>query len=334
MRYAVIAVLLTSCIDWSSLYDSRCGDGKIEGTEECDDGNDDDTDACLGNCRWASCGDGYVRAHVEECDDGNREENDACTNTCLSCSAGAENFAFAESGSCFSRFDVPVAWSAAELACDGSMSYLATFVNSHEAMAVEAALLVDVQGPAWIGMRDRSTNGTYAWMSGEPLQWAKWGNGEPAGPAGSCAVTRRDGDNWVWGTLPCERTNAYVCKRTAFSIAPETHHAYLALYAELSWEDAKTACVNRGAHLVTVASAAEQAFVARLTPGEFWIGGRDDQVDGTFTWVTGEAPVYAAFAPGEPDHDAGAQCLLMGVDEGWHDRPCADRNAYVCEIDR
>lgn len=334
MRLAWFTMLLTSCIDWASLYRSECGDGRLDGGEECDDGNDADTDACLTSCRWASCGDGHVRAGVEDCDDGNRADGDSCSSSCIRCDAGSENFTFAESGSCFSRFDEPLAWGAAELRCDATLGYLATFVNSHEAMAVEGALLVDMQAPAWIGMRDSNTNGTYAWVSAEPLQWAKWAKGEPAGPAGACAVTKRDGDNWVWATLPCDRANAYLCKRSAFSIRAETHHAYLPLYAELSWQAANTACENRGAHLVTIDDAAEQAFVARLAPGEFWIGARDDELDGAFTWTTGEPASYSAFAPGEPDHDAGAQCLLMGVDEGWHDRPCAEKNAYVCEIDR
>ena len=44
-----------------------------EGTEACDDGNPDDTDACLATCKNAVCGDTAVQAGVEECDDGNVE---------------------------------------------------------------------------------------------------------------------------------------------------------------------------------------------------------------------------------------------------------------------
>jgi cysteine-rich repeat protein len=59
-----------------------CGDGVVEGAEQCDDGNDDDTDACLTTCQTARCGDGFVEAGIEECDDGNDNDNDACSNTC------------------------------------------------------------------------------------------------------------------------------------------------------------------------------------------------------------------------------------------------------------
>ncbi|KAM4550271.1 uncharacterized protein V3H82_019420 [Fundulus diaphanus] len=46
-----------------------CGDGKVQAQhgEECDDGNQMVTDACL-NCKWAYCGDGYRHEGIEECD--------------------------------------------------------------------------------------------------------------------------------------------------------------------------------------------------------------------------------------------------------------------------
>jgi formylglycine-generating enzyme required for sulfatase activity len=47
-----------------------CGDGFVCGAESCDDGNTDNTDACLDTCQPASCGDGYVWAGHEACDSG------------------------------------------------------------------------------------------------------------------------------------------------------------------------------------------------------------------------------------------------------------------------
>lgn len=65
-----------------------CGDGKVDEGEECDDGNDDDQDACLNDCERATCGDGVTRLDLpieqggEACDDGNDDDQDACTNAC------------------------------------------------------------------------------------------------------------------------------------------------------------------------------------------------------------------------------------------------------------
>jgi hypothetical protein len=50
---------------------AECGNGELEGFEECDDGMDNgDTQACTSECRINVCGDGLLFANVEECDDG------------------------------------------------------------------------------------------------------------------------------------------------------------------------------------------------------------------------------------------------------------------------
>lgn len=89
-----------------------CGNGLIQGTEQCDDGNQIDNDFCRNSCilarcgdsivqgaeqcdtggasatctstcqnRPAACGDGYVQG-TEQCDDGNLANGDGCTSTC------------------------------------------------------------------------------------------------------------------------------------------------------------------------------------------------------------------------------------------------------------
>jgi len=68
---------------------ARCGDGlTYDGHEECDDGNRIDTDACRVACRRAACGDGVIWTGVEGCDDGNRTGGDGCSAACLMESCG------------------------------------------------------------------------------------------------------------------------------------------------------------------------------------------------------------------------------------------------------
>jgi cysteine-rich repeat protein len=59
-----------------------CGNGVVEGMEECDDGNQNVNDACpdgpAGTCLNAYCGDGYTQTGVEGCDDGNGNNTDSC----------------------------------------------------------------------------------------------------------------------------------------------------------------------------------------------------------------------------------------------------------------
>ena len=66
----------------------QCGNGRLDPGEECDDGNSDETDACLSSCRENVCGDGHVRAWVEECDDSNDRNDDACLFGCVLATCG------------------------------------------------------------------------------------------------------------------------------------------------------------------------------------------------------------------------------------------------------
>lgn len=60
-----------------------CGNGVPEGTEECDDGNSNNEDECIDNCKEADCGDGWVRAGSwEQCDYGNSTWAPICDSNC------------------------------------------------------------------------------------------------------------------------------------------------------------------------------------------------------------------------------------------------------------
>jgi hypothetical protein len=50
--------------------------------EECDDGNNSNTDHCLDTCKKASCGDGYVEIGKEECDPGAKKSEDNAYGYC------------------------------------------------------------------------------------------------------------------------------------------------------------------------------------------------------------------------------------------------------------
>jgi len=71
----------------------ECGNGTEEAGEECDDGNQINTDACLNTCVEATCGDEFVQAGVEDCDDGD-QNGVACTveyGECTYCDSSCNN---------------------------------------------------------------------------------------------------------------------------------------------------------------------------------------------------------------------------------------------------
>lgn len=60
-----------------------CGDlyTNMAAGEECDDGNVNDEDGCLSNCKLPACGDGLLQVG-EVCDDGNGGDGDGCEVGC------------------------------------------------------------------------------------------------------------------------------------------------------------------------------------------------------------------------------------------------------------
>jgi len=61
-----------------------CGNGVVEGAEQCDDGNVVSGDGCSSTCITEFCGDGTQQAGLgEECDDGNVMSGDGCSSTCI-----------------------------------------------------------------------------------------------------------------------------------------------------------------------------------------------------------------------------------------------------------
>lgn len=59
-----------------------CGNGVVEGEEECDSGSPDGSFDCTPECRISVCGNGIVEPG-ENCDDGNSDESDGCPNDCV-----------------------------------------------------------------------------------------------------------------------------------------------------------------------------------------------------------------------------------------------------------
>ncbi len=60
---------------------SVCGDGMLEGLEQCDDGNQTDGDGCSSTCQTGVCGNGSIEPG-EQCDDGNTTNGDGCSSHC------------------------------------------------------------------------------------------------------------------------------------------------------------------------------------------------------------------------------------------------------------
>lgn len=66
-----------------------CGNGHVDGTEACDDGNKEDKDGCRSDCgSTETCGNWITDEEMDEaCDDGNTVSGDGCSDDCMSLEA-------------------------------------------------------------------------------------------------------------------------------------------------------------------------------------------------------------------------------------------------------
>lgn len=96
-------------------------------------------------------------------------------------------------------------------------------------------------------------------------------------------------------------------------------------------------------YLVTITSAAEQAFLDSLTSSVYWLGASDADVEGDWRWVTGPeagtlfwrqgvGPItYANWSAGEPNNSGGEDYAHANFNPDWNDIGAGGSYGYVVE---
>ncbi len=115
--------------------------------------------------------------------------------------------------------------------------------------------------------------------------------------------------------------------------------------ATINWEDSAEACKRIGAHLATITSSGEQAFVQGLVAGSsvdgyFAMGASDAAVEGAWQWVTGEGKegwAYSNWGSFEPSDGASENYMYIRMQRNtssngkWYSFGASTSLGYVCE---
>jgi len=95
-----------------------------------------------------------------------------------------------------------------------------------------------------------------------------------------------------------------------------------------------TACMIADGTIATIHSKKEQTALLQLTRGKkAWIGLKDFQDEGHFSWMNQEPVVYTNWAQGEPSGEDEEDCVAMGDDGTWSDEHCKLNLPYICQKD-
>ena len=117
---------------------------------------------------------------------------------------------------------------------------------------------------------------------------------------------------------------------------PVNHSTYYLLTTN-TWTASQAEAITLGGNLATINDAAENAFIfsSFSTFGgvdrDLWIGFNDADVEGVFTWISGEPVAYTNWGPGSPSNSLGIEDYVHLERTGftspgmWNDFP---NNAY------
>ena len=224
--------------------------------------------------------------------------------------------------------EITKSWADAKADCLAMGGHLVTITSS-----AENAFVNDLAGSntVWIGLTDEASEGTWKWVTGESVTYTNWNSGEP-NDYGSGEDYAEMYTNGMWNDngppqFP-STTRYYVCE-----------WQYELVKTTKTWANAKSDCIARGGHLVTITSSAENAFVSELAGSySIWIGFTDEASEGTWQWVTGESVTYTNWSSGEPNNYGSGEDYGEMISSGtWNDNGPpqfpSETRYYICEYD-
>ncbi|KAM4597994.1 C-type mannose receptor 2 [Polymixia lowei] len=251
---------------------------------------------------------------------------------------------------CYKLTSEKIDWGMAQKTCQKMEANLASIHTLPELEFIIRNLKTDIE-ELWIGLHDTEMQMDFQWTDHTPVIFTHWHPFEP----NNFRNTQEDcvtiwGPEGRWNDSPCNQTLPSICKKPGTKSDGKTQHqdckkgwrwqspaCYWVGEDQLTFAEAKKACEDSGAALITITNRFEQAFANSLVFGRsgdsFWIGLHDQGSPGAFHWLSGDEVSYTNWNRDQPVKIDGA-CVSMvtGYATGlWEVRECASSRAkFIC----
>uniref|UniRef100_A0A1I7ZR44 C-type lectin domain-containing protein n=1 Tax=Steinernema glaseri TaxID=37863 RepID=A0A1I7ZR44_9BILA len=236
----------------------------------------------------------------------------------------------------------------------------------------------------WVGGNDLAAKGTWRWTDGTGFGYSNWASGQPQSGGGyDCLMV--DQATGLWQAFNCFGKAPFVCEvpvqhpatcpppptcptlscPTAAPCVQKKCHAYCPstwsyfeqtmscykVFHGMKFWDAESNCVAQDAHLASIHSEDENAFVADISTAHMtmanyhqtWIGAYTPEHNYNFNWTDGTPMNYKHWAHAQPDHKGRENCVMLLSDdsvwlgenhwyEEWDNVDCDyEMRGYVCK---
>ncbi|XP_059901555.1 macrophage mannose receptor 1 [Gadus macrocephalus] len=209
---------------------------------------------------------------------------------------------------------------------------------------------------------------SFSWVDGTPLTYAAWEQNEPnfANNDENCVTIYKS--MGYWNDINCGVELPSICKRhkdflnTTVAPAPAPIggcppnftpfqgkcYKFVTGSDKMTWQDARTHCINEGANLASILNTREQAFLTmqlQQHPQDMWIGMNDVNWEMRFLWTDGKGVTYTNWAKGHPSSSPGGRfsghseefdCVIIvgsipKLAGFWKVEDCGAKRGFICK---
>jgi hypothetical protein len=245
-------------------------------------------------------------------------------------------------------------WHEAKKRCSDAGGYLAVINSAEESKSIWALLGSTWEHAVWIGLTDRTVEGSWQWISNEPVKYGNWKPGQPDNYQQSIDgedCTAWYSDDGKWNDVDCSIKLSYLCKsmegrkkefRCTGKLFSSGDYEYCAYRAGMDWQGARKSCEVNGGNLASILDDEENSSIFNYLgsswgySGHLWIGFSDEAQEGNYKWINGEPVNHGNWCTGEPNNAGkeGEDCAHFSTMLNcWNDLNCSAQLGYLCESD-